>query len=303
VAVLDIMLPFYGDGDYLEAAIRSVLDQESSEWRLTVIDDAYPDPTIGDRVRAFGDGRIAYVRNTENVGITANFNRALALAEAERLVIMGGDDRMLPAFVGRALKLAERFPDAAIIQPGVRVIDDDGAVYEPLADRVKRRYRPKGQRPLEVGGEPVARSLLRGNWMYFPSLVWRRDALAGGFRTDLSIVQDLEKILRIVMAGQTVAIDDEPVFEYRRHRASLSAATGIDGTKFAEERTVFAEAAQASTRLGWLGAARAARRHTSSRLHALTEVPGAVRRGRWTAVRHLLRHAFGPLGRPSGAGS
>ncbi len=90
-------------------------------------------------------------------------------------------------------------------------------------------------------------------------------------------------------------MDDEIAFEYRRHRRSLSAVTGVDGTKFAEERLVFAEAEAAAIRLGWTRAARAARRHTSSRLHAITELPGAIVHGRRAAIRNLVRHAFGPL--------
>jgi len=45
---------------------------------------------------------------------------------------------------------------------------------------------------------------------------------------------------------------------------------------------------------GWPRAARAARRYTSSRLHAITLLPAAVRSGTMTGVRSLSRHAFGP---------
>ncbi|MBO9578746.1 MAG: glycosyltransferase [Microbacteriaceae bacterium] len=292
------MLPFYGDIGLLDEAVRSVLAQESPDWRLTVIDDAYPDPSAGDLVRGHGDPRVTYLRNERNVGITANFNRAIELARADRLVILGGDDRLLPGYVGHVHELAARHPDAALVQPGVRVIDDEGAEHLPLGDRMKRRYLPGGPRPVELSGEPLAASLLRGNWLYFPSIAWRRDLMAGGFREDLSVAQDLDLILRIVTAGGSAVVDDRVAFEYRRHRASLSAVRGTDGSKFAEERAVFSAAAATAERLGWRRAARAARAHTSSRLHALTELPGALARGRGRAAGRLLRHALGGLEAP-----
>ena len=44
--------------------------------------------------------------------------------------------------------------------------------------------------------------------------------------------------------------------------------------------------------LGWHRAADRARRHVSTRLHALTLVPGALGHGRLAAVRSLAAHAF-----------
>ena len=62
-------------------------------------------------------------------------------------------------------------PDVAYLQPGVRVIDDHGAEHRPLGDRIKAHYRPDVDSPREIGGEELTRSLLRGNWMYFPATV------------------------------------------------------------------------------------------------------------------------------------
>ena len=37
------MLPFYGDPELLRRAVRSVQQQSRTDWRLTVVDDGYPD--------------------------------------------------------------------------------------------------------------------------------------------------------------------------------------------------------------------------------------------------------------------
>ncbi|MGL4340624.1 MAG: glycosyltransferase family 2 protein [Rhodoglobus sp.] len=290
---LDIMMPFYGRFDHFQAAVGSVLAQSDPRWRLVIIDDVYPDLTPGYWAAEIDDPRVTYLRNESNLRPSRNYNKAISLATTDFMAIMGCDDMMLPGYVARVHELIEQFPDAAIIQPGVRVIDENGAPSHPLADRVKKYYRFTGTGAREYRGEPLAASLLRGNWTYFPSLVWRTSRLSGGFRTDLDVVQDLAKLFEIVATGGSLVLDDRPVFHYRRHSTSVSAVAGPDGSKFVQERTLFVEAAQRSSALGWRRAARIARRHLSSRLNAMTELPGAIMKRNVQGISMLSRHILG----------
>ena len=71
-----------------------------------------------------------------------------------------------------------RFPQAQIIQPGVEVIDETGAVGSAgLVDRVKGLLSPRGRGTRLLAGEALAISLMRGNWLYFPSIAWQSEAL------------------------------------------------------------------------------------------------------------------------------
>ncbi|QNE45992.1 glycosyltransferase [Glaciihabitans sp. INWT7] len=291
---LDIMMPFYGSFDHLKLAVQSVLAQTDPDWRLTVVDDVYPDLAPGEWVKQIEDPRVAYIRNDTNLRPSRNYNKSVRIATSEFLQIMGCDDVMLPRFVERVHELIVEFPDADIIQPGVSVVDENGEASNPLADRVKALYRFRGTGARRYQGEQLAVSLLRANWTYFPSLVWRRDRLAtSDFRTDLDVVQDLAMLFEITKAGGSLVLDDEIVFNYRRHSASVSAVTGTDGSKFTQERTFFSEAAEAAEALGWKGAARAARRHFTSRLNAASELPGAILSrnsiGRRALTNHILR--------------
>jgi glycosyltransferase involved in cell wall biosynthesis len=289
---LDILMPFYGRFDHFRIAVESVLVQTDRDWRLTIIDDVYPDLAPGEWAQSLGDPRITYIRNSENLRPSRNYNKSVRIATSEFVVLMGCDDVMLPGYVARARELLARYPDAAVVQPGVTVIDENGLPSRPLADRVKRWYRLPGAGPRSVGGEALAVSLLRGNWTYFPSLLWRRELLQGGFRTDLDVVQDLAMLFDIAVSGGAMVVDDEIVFEYRRHSTSVSAVTGFDGSKFLQESILFGEAAATASRLGWTHAARVARRHLSSRLNAASELPRAIvsrnSEGRGALIRHIL---------------
>ncbi|MGV8896769.1 MAG: glycosyltransferase family 2 protein [Rhodoglobus sp.] len=289
---IDIMMPFYGDVAQFMLAVESVRRQQGS-WRLVIIDDVYPDPKPQQYVASLDDPRIVYVRNETNLGISGNFQRSIDLAEAPYTVIMGCDDIMLPGYVSRLDALIAQFPDAAYVQPGVATIDDNGVRSSPLGDRVKALFRPKGAHPVQLSGEALATSLLHGNWTYFPSLCWRTDALVThGFRKEFGIVLDLAMQLAIIENGGALVLDDEVVFEYRRHSASASSWAGSGSVRFAEEKALFLQSATAMKQKGWDRAARAARAHITSRLNALTQIPAAILGRDTTALRSLSSHAF-----------
>jgi glycosyltransferase involved in cell wall biosynthesis len=292
---IEILMPFYGRFDHFRVAVESVCAQSDADWRMTIIDDVNPDTTPGEWVRTLGDPRITYRRNANNLGVAGSFINAANLARADHAVIMGCDDVMLPGYVARARELVDRYPDVAIFQPGVEVIDEDGTRSLPLADRVKGWYRIRGAKPAVYGGEHLARSLLRGNWTYFPSICWKVEYLKRfPFRPDLDVVLDLALQLDILMAGGQMLVDSEVMFAYRRHSGSVSSWTASDGTRFMQEATLFAETATRMDSLGWKSAAHAARLHLSSRLNALTKLPQSMGRTKAASRRILLDHVFGP---------
>lgn len=291
----DIMLPFYGNVALLREAVRSVRDQEDGDWRLTVVDDHYPDESVAGWFAELPDQRIRYLRNERNLGINRNFQRCVELAEYDHLVIIGSDDVMLPNYLRTIRSVLVTYPDATMVQPRVAVVDAHGNPRHSLVDETKRWvYQPKFSGRTLLSGEPLAVSLLRGNWLYFPSLCWRREAVQSvGFRDGLEIVQDLALAIDLVQQGGSLAVDDEVCFHYRRHEASVSSRGAVAASRFVEERNYFVDVAERMRERGWNRAARVAHHHVSSRLHALTLLPGAVRAGQGSGARLLARHAFG----------
>ncbi len=290
------MVPYFDRRPLLEEAVRSALGQEDPDWRLTVVDDGPGRDGVRAWLEALDDGRLRYVHNERNLGINRNFQKCLDLAEHEITVIMGGDDVLLANYVGTVRAAYCRRPEIAMVQPGVRVIDENGAEASGLADWAKRRlFAPQVREPTVFGGEALAAGLLRGNWLYFPSVAWRTElARSVGFRPGLDVVQDLALVLDLVAGGQSLLVDPTVCFRYRRHRTSVSAWRAADGSRFAEERAFFRAEAGRLTTLGWTRAARAARRHVASRMNALSLLPAALAGRRGAAVRTLARHALRP---------
>lgn len=289
-----ILLPFWGRPDHFRLAVESVLAQTDQRWRLTIVDDVYPDTGPGEWVRSLGDPRVDYVRNEINLGVSKNYLACVDLMEGEFSMLFGCDDLMMPGFVARVRELIAAHPTASVIQPGARVIDADGRPVSPLVDRIKSAVRPRVHGTRVLSGEELAQSLLRGNWTYFPSLVWRVDLLRRfGFDPELDVVQDLIMLLDITAEGGELVLDDSTVFEYRRHDSSVSSATAADGSRFAQERELFAAQRARFAAMGWSRAASAARWHWLSRFNAATRVPAALARRDGLGARALIAHATG----------
>jgi glycosyltransferase involved in cell wall biosynthesis len=292
---LDIMLPYYGDVSLMQAAVRSVLAQTDPNWRLTVVDDSQ-EPGVPDWFAGLGDDRVRYFRNPRNLGITGNFRRCVELADYAHLTMMGADDIMLPNYVATIRSALAEYPAVAMVQPGVQIINGKGEPSTSLADQAKKHlYAPKVTARRLLDGEKLATSLLRGNWLYFPSICWRTDAVRRvNFRAHLSVIQDLALIIDLVRLGEQLVVDPTRCFQYRRHEVSLSSVSALAGSRFEEARAYFVDTSEQLRKDGWPRAARAARRYLSSRLHAVTMLPAAVRMRQKAAVVSLARHAFGP---------
>jgi glycosyltransferase involved in cell wall biosynthesis len=299
IVTIDVMFPYYGDVAMMKAAVDSVLAQDDRDFRFTIVDDGYPDDSLPDYFAALvaGDDRVRYFRNEENLGANGNYKKCVGLVEHEVVVIMGADDVMLPNYISTVRK-AFQDPSVSIVQPGVEVIDENGAVYAPLGDKVKQylRQRLVGQSSEAiVSGEAIAESLMIGDWLYFPSVAWRAEAVKKhDFRPQYDVVQDLALAIDIILSGGKMAVLDTVCFQYRRHRESDSSVRALDGRRFAEERAFFDECVRDFSAKGWDGAARSARWHLTSRLNAASLTPKVVSKGMWPGLRKLVAHAVRP---------
>lgn len=288
---LHVLIPYWGDPALLDATMATVLSQTDPRWRVTIVDDGYPDPTAGETYGHHADARVDYVRNEVNLGLARNFEKCRTLATGRLAMFLGCDDLLHDDFVATVWRHHAAHPDVEMIQVGVRVIDGAGQPSNGLADRVKAMIRPRVSGPTVLGGERLATSLLHGNWLYWPSLVFRVDALAPrSFRADLPIILDLALIMDAVMAGNRLLLVPDICFDYRRHGDSASSVSLLQGDRLADERRWFGEVAASLDTRGWRRAARAARTHWTSRLHAVALLPTALRSRSRDATSRVLRH-------------
>jgi len=265
MAKVDILLPFWGDVSLLKKAVESVLNQSETDWQLLVFDDCYPSEESERYFAKLNDRRIRYTRHSKNIGITKNFNFAAKAAKAKYCVMMGCDDIMLPNYLERSLQLIE---DADFYQPRVVVINERGEQCLPLGDRIKRILRPR--KSGIHSGQKLATSLCHGNWLYFPSILWKTDLIKKfGFDNHYGVTQDVDLEFKIILSGGQLYIDNQTTFQYRRFSESVSSKEKKTGKRFDEEDKVYKDYATKFAAKGWKRAALASRLRITSRLHNL----------------------------------
>lgn len=293
---LEFFIPFYGEPDYLLQAVDGIRALENTRWRLTIVEDAHPQGfVVEQKVQALGDDRIRYRRNERNLGVNANIYQCIQLAEWDYFVITGFDDLVLPNYGNAVAALLDRHPGAALVQPHVEVIDEAGRGHFPLPDRIKSLIRPGSGTEFVLRGQRGVTSLLHGNWLYTPAACFRRAAFQKvPFRPGIDAAHDLAFVIDVLLAGESLVVGTEVAFQYRRSRTSHSSSSARNGQRFDQERRYFVEIRDEVRRLGWRRAQRAARLRATSRLNALTQLPGAIRVSDHTTTRLLLKHAFGP---------
>jgi len=288
---IDIALPFYGDVDFMKQTVASVLHQTDENWRLVVVDDGYPDDTLPSWFSDLNDSRISYLRNENNLGANGNFQKCLGLLKSDFCIVMGADDVLEPDFVEVIQQTIGKFPDVSMIHPRVSVIDENNNQISTRSDQVKSKIRDSHSSAILLSGEPLASSLMKGNWMYFPSITWRTKTIQGiGFRPGFKVCQDLGLAMDLIMQGGKMVLIEDEIFKYRRHTGSDSSVKAINGERFVDEKKFFTTMARDLKAIGWKHAARAAKLHSTSRLHAASLIPACVARGQnpWRLIKHLI---------------
>lgn len=288
---LDIALPFYGDVSFMKRTVQSILNQSDPNWRLVVVDDGYPDETLPSWFADLGDKRVEYQRNSKNLGANGNFQKCLGLLSAEYCLVMGADDLLEPIFVERINELIAKRPGISMIHPGVKVIDEKNDLISTRSDKVKKSIRDSQGGSSVLSGEPLAKSLMKGNWMYFPSIVWKTKTIQEiGFRPGFHVCQDLGLAMDLIMQGGEMALIKDEIFRYRRHQESDSSIKAINGERFKDEKHFFTVMAKDLKCIGWNSAAMAAKVHGTSRLHAASLIPACIARKQNPLP--LLKHAL-----------
>lgn len=201
---LSVVMAVHNGERYLAEAIESVLQQSVSELELVVIDDGSTDGT-SQLLDAFAsEDRRVVVQRQENRGRTASLNRGIAIARAPLVARLDADDVCLAERFARQIAFLERHRAVALVGGAVRLIDDDGRVFE------ESRY-------------PLTDAEIRRAFSYttpfvHSAVMFRRSAFdeAGGYRTCFAETEDLDLWLRIAERHELANLA-EPVVGYRMH--------------------------------------------------------------------------------------
>jgi glycosyltransferase involved in cell wall biosynthesis len=205
-AVSVAMATFNGER-YVEAQLRSILEELQPQDEVVVVDDASTDGTVA-RVEALGDARVRLLRQARNQGVRASFDRALRACRHSLIFLSDQDDLWLPD--KRNALTAELGAGAMLALSDARVIDAEGRVVE--ASFMARRGGFKGS---------VLATLVKNRYLGC-TMALRRELLDDVLPIPPTVpMHDMWIGLMASLRGR-VAYVDRPLIHYRRHAANVS---------------------------------------------------------------------------------
>lgn len=216
----DTMAPFaatilviaFGMRDTIAEAIRSALAQTVA-CEIIISDDCSGDGTLEAAhaaVAGYAGPHRVFVRSTpRNLGLCGHLNELAAIAHADVLVFLAGDDIAYPYRVERLLAELTTHPGAMLVGSAVDDIDVRGTLIAPrvrgLPPQLDQRwFLRRGKLQTVLGASMALRR----------SLVTDLPPLQG-------LVEDNMLTLRAVLLGECRCIA-EPLLGYRRHDHNLN---------------------------------------------------------------------------------
>lgn len=203
---VSVYVPARNAETFIEAAVRSTLDQEFRDLEVCVVNDGSEDRTgqILDAMAA-SDARVRVAHKRAASGIAEASRAAVEMCRGEYILQLDADDELLPGAVWTLLDRLRREPRASLVYGGFVQVDAQG--------RVQR----------ENLGEPFhwERALL-GNLASHPRMFRRRDyARTAGFNRALTNAVDFDFYLRLAEVGEVLHVP-RVLYRYRMHGGNTS---------------------------------------------------------------------------------
>lgn len=201
-----IVIPCFNQGEYLDEAIMSVLEQTDPSFEIVVVDDGSTDPVTVEILDNLKWPRTHVLRQA-NLGLPAARNAGISAGRGRFVVPLDADDALEPDYLSVLKTALVGSPDVGYVHCNGRYFGDMDAYW------ITRPFNPY--------------QLLLSNSV-LGCVLLRRDAweAVGGY--DESMVEgneDWDLWLRLLETGWDQIKVPQPLFRYRRVGTSMSIST------------------------------------------------------------------------------
>jgi alpha-1,3-rhamnosyltransferase len=213
-AKVTVLVSAYNHERYIEACVRSVLEQTYSNIELIVLDDGSKDGTASVLEKlhreAEASGKPFTFIAKQNSGLSDTLNQALAMATGKYICQFGSDDIMLPDKTAKQVAFMEAHPDVAVCGGNALNIDSDGAV-------INKRQKFPPQR--EITFEHLFANT--GPGIVASTCMIRKDVLdrEGGWNPAIPL-EDMYMWFKLTSRGYRMVGLNDVLMYYRKHASN-----------------------------------------------------------------------------------
>jgi glycosyltransferase involved in cell wall biosynthesis len=222
-----VCIPTYNPDNFLHSAIRSVLDQDFTDFELLVVDDCSSQPVEG-HLRTIVDNRISFFRNPRNLGLVGNWNRCLELANGQYVTLLHHDDLMAAQNLSLKAAMLDAHHNIGFVFSNIRRMDEHGRV-------IGGHWTQQPENDTVMPGHCLFSMVASaGNPVSCPSVMMRAASLksVGHFDHRLPFATDLEMWLRLARRSDVGYIAAPLIFQrvHSRQETARFQGTGRDYT-------------------------------------------------------------------------
>lgn len=207
---LSVLMSVYrkDDPDALREALESLAQQTVPADEIVIVVDG-PVPAalneiLDDFAQRYTAGQTVLHRLPENRGLASAMNTGLTLATRPLVARMDSDDYCDPRRFERQVDFLAKHPETGCVATVQAEFETDPTVI------VAEKGVPDTH-------ERIIKALCYRNVISHPSIMFRRDIViaAGGYRTDVGLLEDYELHFRLIQRGVRYAGIQEPLIRVR----------------------------------------------------------------------------------------
>ena len=204
---VSVVVTCYNDGEYIEEALCSVVEQSLPAMEIILVDDASEDLATVKYLEEKAEAKfknLKVIRNQENLGVSISRNKGIQAAAGDFIVPLDGDDRLLKDFLAKTVPILEKDLKCGGVGTKARCV---GAI-EGVVPTPPYRYPDILFRPLlfSVG--------------VFRKVDWKE---VGGYKEVMREAwEDYEFWISILDLGKNLVQVPEVLFEYRQKTVEQS---------------------------------------------------------------------------------
>lgn len=129
--LVSIFIPAFNAEKTIQQAIESVLAQSYPNYQLLILNDASTDDTA-DVINPYAaHPRITVYHHSENLGVTGNWNRGLALCQGDLIARLDADDFYAPDYLAQVVALFQKYPEISLVFTGANLFSERLTVELP----------------------------------------------------------------------------------------------------------------------------------------------------------------------------
>lgn len=196
--LISVVIPVYNKRKSIRNTLTAVLNQTYSDFEVLVIDDGSKDGSM-DEIADFDDSKLRIILKM-NTGVSDTRNLGMREAKGDIVAFLDGDDLWDNFYLQRLADMIQKYPDCSLyMQNSIDIPAEE-------VDAYRWEYNQN---------KTISRYTDWEHYFYFRNFktsalaVNKKDALQlGGFDTSLTIGEDLDLWLRLILSGPVCFLDE-----------------------------------------------------------------------------------------------